>query len=69
MMIHTIVLWGSMVFFCLVHFTEFCANNMKDNMNCIRNVPGKKRIRFFVFRVNFLLFLPRERSPPSNLKF
>ena len=68
MMIHTIVLWGSMGFFCLVHFTEFCANNMNDNMSCIRNVPEKKRIRFFIFR-NFSLFLPRGRSPPSNLKF
>ena len=63
----TIVFRWIMVFFCLTRFALCYVNFIMDSIPSLRNVPEKKRIRFFVFR-NFSLFLPRERSPPSNLK-
>lgn len=65
----TIVFRWIMVFFCLTQFSLCRVNFIIDSIASLRNVPEKKRMRFFVFRVNFPLFLPRGRSPPSNLKF
>ena len=64
----TIVFRWIMVFFCLTRFVLCYVNFIMDSIPSLRNVPEKKRIRFFIFR-NFSLFLPRGRSPPSNLKF
>lgn len=67
--IFTIVCRWIMVFFCPTRFALYHVNFIIDSIASLRNVPEKKRMRFFVFRVNFPLFLPKGRSPPSNLKF
>ena len=68
-MIHTIVIQKIMVFFYSTRFVLFRVNCISDSVSCIEGVFEKKRIRFFVSKINFLFFFTMGRSPPSNLKF